>query len=392
MDPAVYDELERTLAASGPDAAIDRLCARLREEKDYGGLFYALLLKKRQQLGVNPVPTGPAGDLPEQHHAAYEDAIREAGRLVGKLYLEAGNIPQAWAYFRMIGEPGPVRDALEKHVPAEDEDLQALVQVAYYDGAHPQKGFQWILSRYGICNAITTISGSDPNQHSAEDRQQCIRTLVRALYEELRDRLTADIERRQGRPPEAELPPGTHGVVRQLMTGRDWLFEDEFYHIDVSHLSSVVQLSVNLPPGPELDLARELCDYGRRLSPRFQNPGEPPFQNQYEAFGKYLGVLAGDQVEDGLAYFRRQAEENDPSEVGTYPAEVYVNLLLKADRAKEALAVARHHLAGADGRRLSCPGVAELCQKVRDFRTLAEVAREQNDPVHFMAGLLAARS
>jgi hypothetical protein len=35
--------------------------------------------------------------------------------------------------------------------------------------------------------------------------------------------------------------------------------------------------------------------------------------------------------------------------------------------------------------------VAELCQKVNDYGTLAEVAREQGDPVHFMAGLLAAR-
>jgi hypothetical protein len=29
---------------------------------------------------------------------------------------------------------------------------------------------------------------------------------------------------------------------------------------------------------------------------------------------------------------------------------------------------------------------------VGDYRTLAEVAREQGDPVHFIAGLLAARS
>src|SRR5581483_1017161 len=98
MTPAAFDELEKTIAAQGPMAAIDRLCQRLREDKDFGGLFYALLLKKRQELGVHPVPTGPAADLPEEHHAAYEDAIREAGRLVGRLYLEENNIPQAWAY------------------------------------------------------------------------------------------------------------------------------------------------------------------------------------------------------------------------------------------------------------------------------------------------------
>jgi hypothetical protein len=36
--------------------------------------------------------------------------------------------------------------------------------------------------------------------------------------------------------------------------------------------------------------------------------------------------------------------------------------------------------------------VAELCQKVRDYRALAEVARGQGDVLHFMAGLLEANA
>ena len=64
---------------------------------------------------------------------------------------------------------------------------------------------------------------------------------------------------------------GVHeGYVRELIAGRDWLFQDDFYHIDVSHLGAVVQMSVHLPPGEELDLARELCAYGERLAPRLR--------------------------------------------------------------------------------------------------------------------------
>jgi hypothetical protein len=66
-------------------------------------------------------------------------------------------------------------------------------------------------------------------------------------------------------------------------------------------------------------------------------------------------------------------------------------LLLKLNRAPEALAVARKYLASVDNRQLSCPSIVELCQQVGDFRTLAEVSREQGDPVHFLAGLLAAQ-
>jgi hypothetical protein len=291
----------------------------------------------------------------------------------------------------MLNEPDAVRDALDAYQPKEDEDLQTLVQIAFYEGAHPRKGFDWILSRFGLCSAITTLS-SQELPHPPEVRQYCIRALVRSLYAELRDRLSAEIERHDGQPPpESAAPPDTLGVVRKLIAGRDWLFGDDFYHVDISHLSSVAQMSMNLAPCAELEMARELCAYGQRLSGRFVNTGDPPFEDQYRAIGIYLAILAGDNVEEGLDYFRDQAERADPETVGTYPAQVLVNLLLRLDRPAEALAVARKYLAGSDNRQLSCPGIVELCQKVGDYRTLAEVAREQGDPVHFLAGLLASR-
>jgi len=391
MVSAIFDELERTLITEGPDAAARCLCERLRDNKDYASLFYALLMRKRQQLGVTPIPTGPASDLPERTHTDYEEAIRQAARQVGELYLREGQLSQAWAYFRMLNEPEAVRRILDTYQPGEDEDMQTLVQIAFYEGVHPRKGFDWILQRFGLCNAITTLS-SQELPHPPEVRQYCIQALIRALYAELRDRLTAEIERQESKPPPEETaPPDTRGVIRQLIAGRDWLFGDDCYHIDLSHLSSVVQMSMNLSLCAELEMARELCEYGQHLSGRFVNPGDPPFEDQYRAIGIYLAILAGDNVEEGLAYFRQQAEQADPETVGTYPAQVLVNLLLRLDRAAEALAAARKYLASADNRQMSCPSIVELCQKVGDYRTLAEVAREQGDPVHFLAGLLAAR-
>jgi hypothetical protein len=293
----------------------------------------------------------------------------------------------------MLNEPEPVRQALEAHKPAEGEDVQSLVQIAFYDSVHPRKGFDWVLERFGLCSAITTLGSSQELPHPPEVRQYCIRALVRALYAELRERLAVDVERREGkRPPEADAPPETRGVVRRLIAGRPELFEEECYHVDTSHLSSVVQMSIHLEPCFELEQARELCDYGSRLSGRFLGSNEPPFEDFYRAYGTYLAILAGDKVEEGLDYFRAQAEKADPQEVGTYPAEVLVNLLLRLGRGAEALAVARKHLSGTDGRQLTCPGINELCRKVGDWRALAEVARSQGDAVHFLAGLLAART
>jgi hypothetical protein len=386
MLPTTLDDLQQALRDGGPAAAIDRLCVRLREDRDYRSLFYALLMKRRQELGVSPIPTGPAADLPSSVHAPYEEAIREAGRLVGNLYLDEGNVAEAWFYFRMLGEPEPVARALEKRVPAEDEDLQPLVHLAFYEGLSPKKGFDWILERYGICNAITTL-GSQELPHPPEVKRYCVARLVRALYNELRDRLVADIERREGKQPaQGDGPPS----IRRLITEHETLFADGFAHIDVSHLSSVVQMSINLEAGEELNLARELCAYGELIPKQFQYNSDPPFDDVYRDYGVYLSILAGDHVEEGLAHFRAKADNADPETVGTYPAQVLVNLLLRLGRTKDALEVARRHLTTADARQLSCPGVLELCQRAGDFGAFAAAAREQGDAVHYLAGLIEA--
>jgi hypothetical protein len=379
----IYDDLQQTLDRGGADAAIDKLCAALREQKDYTGLFYAMLMKKRHALGVSPVPTGPSQDLPKEVHGEYETAIRDAAHVVGRLYLDDGNIPGAWAFYRMLNEPEPVRQALDKVTLVEGEDCHPLVNIAYHEGVHPTRGFDMVLDRLGICSAITMVGGGE-FPHPPAVRDHCIKCLVRALHHELVERLSYDIERTQNFKPSGRKIP-------ELIANRDWLFADDLYHIDVSHLGAVVQMSMHLPKCEDLELARELCEYGQHLSPRFQFGSDPPFEDQYKDYAIYLATIAGDNVEKGLAHFRAKVDAMKPEEVGTYPAEVFVNLLVKLGRDKEALAVARGHLANADTRRLQCPGIVELCEKTGDYQALAEVAREQKNAVHFMAGLLASR-
>ncbi len=382
LDPQLLDDLQQTLQTAGPDAAIDRLCAALKARQDIHGLFYALLMKKRHQLGVSPVPTGSNQDLPASVHAAFEDGIREAARTAGQLSLDAGNIPQAWAYFRMLNEPGPVAEALTKLEPAADQDIQPLIEIALHHGVLPDKGYEWVLQRYGICSAITMLSGE--LQISTEARAACIRRLIRALHHELVLRLRSEIARQQGFEP-------TAGTVHELIAGRDWLFADDFYHIDLSHLNSTVQMATQLDAGEELKLAHDMCTYGKRLSPRFRFQADPPFEDQYADYDWYLAALTGEDVEGGIAHFRAKAEAADPKEVGTFPAEVLVNMLLRLNRTAEALEVSRKLLAPLGEVRLSCPSFVELCQRTGNYGALAEVAREQGNAINFVAGLIAAR-
>lgn len=378
-----FARLGDLLKQQGPEAALEQLIADLREKKDYTALFYALLMKKRHELGVSPIPTGPAQALPQEVHLPYEDAIRAAAQHVAKLYLEDGNIPGAWTFYRMLGETAPVKDALENVVLVEGEDCQPLVDIAYQQGVHPTKGFDLVLDRYGICSAITMV-GSGEFPHGPQVRDHCIKRLIRSLHNDLVERLAQEIERSEGTKPATR-------KISELVANRPALFADDLYHIDVSHLGAVVQMAIHLSPCPELEMARELCVYGQHLSPRFQFGSDPPFEDQYRDYGVYLAILAGDDVEGGLAHFRAKVEAANPEEVGTFPAEVFVNLLCRLDRHQEALAIARKHLGAVDARRLTCPGIVELCEKTGDFTALAEVAREQGNTVQYLAGLLAAR-
>ena len=380
IDPAAFDRLKSHLAKGGPAAAVEALIAELRQAEDFNSLFYALLMKKRLELGVSPFPTGPSADLPPHTHEPYEQAIREAGRHVGRLFLEKGELSKAWGFFRMLGEPDPVREALESYQPQPDDDIYPIIEIAWQGGVLPKKGFDLILDRHGVCSAITTVSSSDLNSNP-DLRDHCIGKLVRAIHDQLTERVRSDLEGRGH-----TVPPGIS--LKRMVEGHPDLFGEDAYHIDTSHLSSVCQMSMYLPKGPENDLARDLCEYGRRLSPSIRGGGDAPFEDGYEDYLAFLNVIAGTNVDEGLARFKMKAER-EAAEGASYAAQVYVNLLLRIDRTREALDAAKAMLANEDDRSLICPSVTELAKRLNDYDSMSEIAKSRHDAVGFLAGLIA---
>jgi hypothetical protein len=389
-----FDAIDQSLRESGATGAIEELVRQLDSRGEYRALLDALLLQARHELGLPLIQSEGAAEMAEPARAQYEERYVDAIRLVGGKLLARGDIAGAWPYYRAIGESQPIRDALEAYTPAHDDDrVNSVVEVAFNHGVHPRKGFELILSQYGTCSAITSFEHL-PREEPI--REACAEMLVRKLHEDLTGNIRGDIAQRgQPLPREGTSIPG-------LIAGREWLFAEEAYHIDVSHLSSTVRVSPLMTRPEALTLAVELTEYGRHLSPRHRYEGDPPFEDVYLDHGIYLRALLGQDVDGAMTHFLAKiapvrSSEAEPDEgLGESPdnamiAQVLVGLLSRLGRLDQAIALAAEHLAGMPQSALFCPGVAQLCQRAGAHDRLARIARQQGDLVNYTAAILQGK-
>jgi hypothetical protein len=317
--------------------------------------------------------------VPQSIRPAYERAFLDAAREVGNLFLADGDIGRAWPYFRAIGETTPVAAAIEKAAPG--EDIDSVIAIAFQERVNPAKGFELILKQYGICRAITCFD----QYPGPAGREEALHLLVRTLYQELATGLRYAIERSEGQAPESN-------SVAELMAGRDWLFENNSYYVDSSHLISILRYSLDLADDGMLRKAIEMADYGRKLSPMFEFRVDPPFENVYTDHAIYLRALVGEEVETAIAHFGRKARESDPEQAGTAPAQVLITLLVRLERFREAIAASLELLDGVPTAQLGCPSLFQLCQMAGEWEQLCKLAQERGDLLNFTAGSMGAIS
>jgi hypothetical protein len=375
------DEVAAILAEGTAAEAVARLVEELRgEPRQY---LEARLLQARLELGMELLAPGSLGEIPEAYRAAYEARYVSAIREVATGLLERGDLLGAWPYFRAIGEPESLAHALELWEPEDgDARLAGVIDLALHQGVHPLRGFQLVLKHYGPCAAITAYEGL-PVEESV--RAAGAEALINVIYEQLRTSLRAEIAR-HGEPEPAESVP-----VRDLIRGRDWLFEDEAYHTDISHLSAVVRMAPWSGRSESLEKARELCSYGERLSPRLRYEGEVPFERTYEDHGVYFEALLGRDVDRAVGMLSSKlgaaAEQGDEVAI-TASAAALVRLFDRTGRLEEAISVAAKWL------KYSVPGVPtieSLCRRAGTIEPLRLAAIEQDDPVRYATAVLALR-
>jgi len=374
MESGAFREAESALESGGEQAVFDVLAQTFLQDKDYGKLFQLRVLRKRFELGLPLIQSGPGEDIPADKRSEYERAFVQAAREAGELFLAMNDIPRAWPYFRAIGESAPVVAAIER--TEEHENMAGIIEIAYQEQIHPRKGFELILKHYGICRAISSVF----QYPTREGRQDCVGLLIKSLHRDLLSNLKRVVAQKE------EVAPET-GSISDLIAGRAWLFEDNCYYIDTSHVVSVMQYGLELDDRELLALALELAEYGSQLGEMFQRCGNPPFET-FADYAAYFRTVLDKDVEAGLAHFRGKMADCDPNEYGTTPAQVLVGLLSRLERYPEAIRVSMEHLKDVDPNQQACPSVLQLCQWAGDFEQLRRIASEQGDVLSFTAGLL----
>lgn len=377
MSDDIFEELQRTASRHNIEAAIAHAAEHLRASEHYHELFDLRLLEARLRLGLPAVLTKSLDDLQEPLRSQMEEEYLKACREVGYLFLNDGRVREAWMYLRPIGEQAEVAAALEKLTP-DEENTEQIIEVALHEGVSPRLGFELVLKNYGVCNAISMFDAQMHNRPRS-DRQQVAGLLVRYLHGELFRSLSEEISRKQGKPPQET-------TIEGLVADRDWLMENNNYHIDTSHLAAVVRFALVIDDPADLRLAADLTEYGRRLSPLYQYAGQEPFADTYPTHGLFFRALLCEKVEEAIAHFAERAETLAGENAGGAAAEVYVGLLARLGRNQEALEAAARLLSNV---RVSgfAPSLLELSQRVGSFGRLLEVSRERGDVVSYAMGL-----
>jgi hypothetical protein len=377
-----FDQLQEALERGGVSAALDRLAKYLRENKKFHELFEALKMKARYALGL-PLTYSDAGDeLDESTRTKLEDGLIEACRDVGTALLREGAIREGWMYLRPVGDRAAAAIELAE-IEANEDNLDALIEVALHEGVDPKRGYGLVLEHHGTCNAITTYESVVVRQSTAA-QQAAAGLLVEHVHRELLATVRADIAQQQGSEP-------AEATLKELVADRDWLFGEHSYHLDTTHLASTVRFSRLLDDEAQLRLALDLTAYGRRLSSQFQYQGDQPFADIYPSHALYLGALLGEDVDAAIEYFRERAEALDPREHGGLPVEAYVQLLDRLGRYELAIdALLNFVQKQPDATSQAVPLMLELSQKAGNYDKLKAFCRNHEDILGFATATLCS--
>lgn len=381
ISPALVQELQSS-ASKGPAEVLQQAAQQLRKDKRYHELFEALKMQVRLRLGI-PLQSSEGSDgLTEAQKKDLEDGLIAACREVGSLLIKQGKVREGYMYLRPVGEPAEAR-ALLADIEVDEENAEELIEVLLHEGVDIGRGFQLMIDQYGTCSSITQYEQSVARRPRHE-QQPAARKLLQKVHSDLLGSVKHDIARQEAAPPAGN-------TLLELIRDREWLFQENAYHIDTTHLAATVRNARVLSDPADLRMALDLTEYGRRLSQQFQYQGDEPFADQYPANALYFQALLGYNIDEAIAYFDQKAELLDPQYNGSAPIETLVDLLTRIGRPAQAIAAALKLSPKAVQPIGLSPSLIELATQAKDFTAVLNHCQEQGDILGYAACLAAQK-
>ncbi len=379
-----YDRFAQTLTTKGVDASLIWLADEFRQYRQYAEWFEVLKMQARHQVGLELIRSGDENSEDAMRREQLEPLLYKACGQVGEQLFRDGQPAQAWKYFQLVGDCGRAARLLQG-ISANQSNVQELIDVALAAGVAPEYGIELTLKFLGTCNAITSFDQHMPYL-PASVRDPSAELLVRHVYNELTANVSAVIERREGK---------SRGIaaLSELIEQRPWLFAEDAYHIDPSHLGATVRIARMTTARAALEQANSLCIYGQRLGPTLIGAGDPPFEELFVSHAKYFEAAMGKGFEQTLAYFTARLPASH--KVGESPspaAEVLVDLLCRNNRWSDALRISLDWLEGAAGQNNPAPAALEIAQHCGELETLAQWFRQRNNLLMYTVALLHTNS
>lgn len=386
---SAFDDLANV--AEDADQLFDRAAQELASSGQWHRLFDLRLMQRRRELALPLEYRGSIDDVDEPLRQRLEAGYVAACREVGQLLLEANRLREAWMYLRPAGDKEAVRKYLERVVP-DDENADELIEISLYEAVDPERGFAWLLGRNGTCNSITSLEGLH-GQLEPEMARACAAVLLRHVYAELQGNLRGHLHRLEG-----DAPSGLS--VAELVHAHPALQADGSYHLDVSHLSSTVRFARLLTDPKMVRLAVELCDYGSRLPDDLQYPGEPPFEDAYQAHRLFFTATLGENVDAAVDYFleaaRKEATSDDAADAaaaaamgggGNTAVETLLILLERSGRHEQALEAYAELVKPGQELSRQAPTLLALARQCGAWERYLEICQTRDDLVGYAAGL-----
>jgi len=376
MTKSLFNGLESETTS---DAILEQLANHLCQEQRFAELFESRLMQSRHRLGL-PLDERPAlDDLDEPIRTEIEEAYIDACREVGRLLLAHNELRQAWTYLRPIGDKQMVADAVALAEPT-DDTLDELVEIALHEGVAPDRGFELVLQHYGTCNAITTFESVMPSL-AIEHQRAAAERLVRHLHAEVLENVRAHIEQHERNRPDGN-------QLTDLLQRRGWLFENDGYHVDLSHLAATVRFARLIEDEAPLRLAVDLAEYGRQLAASLQLAGEEPFVDLYAGHSLFFSAQLGKCVDEAVAHFADRAQAVDAYSQGSGAIEAYLILLARLGRFDDALE-ASASLAPPDITLSSyAPTMLWLARRSGSLDRYLSICEQREDLLGYAAGLV----